>query len=310
MRIGRTAILIGLLGAILVLPPGSRAQVGVDCDRGETIGAALSGLRTGDTLPVSGICQENVLIPPGMSGVTLDGQGRATIMTSQTAASIILILGREITVKGFTLIGGRNGIIVLRGASATIDGNIIRDTGRGGQPGSGLGINVGQHSFAGIVNNVIEDNRRIGILVHESSSARIGFIDVALAAGAPNTIRNNGEDGIRVSTSSNARILASIITNNGRNGVRVEKGSQIEAANNLITGNGEDGILSIGSSGVDMDIGGGAVALPNRSDPADPNAGYGIRCLLGGYVAGPLGTLSGNLGPAQIDATCADALQR
>ena len=56
--------------------------------------------------------------------------------------------------------------------------------------GWGIGINVGQHSFAAITSNTIEDNADVGIIVHEASSARIGFIDVA-ARGAPNVIRNN-----------------------------------------------------------------------------------------------------------------------
>jgi len=59
-----------------------------------------------------------------------------------------------------------------------------------GQPGSGIGINVGQHSFAAILSNTIEDNADVGSIVHEASSARIGFSDVA-ARGAPNVIRNN-----------------------------------------------------------------------------------------------------------------------
>jgi hypothetical protein len=62
-----------------------------------------------------------------------------------------------------------------RAARSTLYGNRITL----GQPGSGIGINVGQDSFAAIINNTIEDNADIGIIVHEASSARIRFIDVA-----------------------------------------------------------------------------------------------------------------------------------
>jgi len=73
-----------------------------------------------------------------------------------------------------------------RAARSTLYGNRITL----GQPGWGIGINVGQHSFAAITSNTIEDNADVGIIVHEALSARIGFIDVA-ARGAPNVIRNN-----------------------------------------------------------------------------------------------------------------------
>jgi len=60
-----------------------------------------------------------------------------------------------------------------RAARSTLYGNCITL----GRPGSG--INVGQHSFAAITSNTIEDNADVGIIVHEAPSARIGFIDVA-----------------------------------------------------------------------------------------------------------------------------------
>ena len=66
-----------------------------------------------------------------------------------------------------------------RAARSTLYGNRITHAGASANPGSGIGINVGQHSFAAITSNTIEDNSDVGIIVHEASSARIGFIDVA-----------------------------------------------------------------------------------------------------------------------------------
>lgn len=47
---------------------------------GQTISATLRTLQPGDTLFVSGTCNENVVIPEQIVNVTLDGQGTATIM--------------------------------------------------------------------------------------------------------------------------------------------------------------------------------------------------------------------------------------
>jgi hypothetical protein len=75
-------------------------------------------------------------------------------------------------------------------ARSTLYGNRITHTGASANRARGIGINVGQRNFAAIISNTIEDNADVGIIVHEASSARIGFSDVA-ARGAPNVIRKN-----------------------------------------------------------------------------------------------------------------------
>lgn len=45
----------------------------VDCNGGETIGGKLKDLIPGDALMVSGICNENVVIPEEVHRITLDG---------------------------------------------------------------------------------------------------------------------------------------------------------------------------------------------------------------------------------------------
>ncbi len=163
--------------------------------------------------------------------VTFQLQPGTTLACSSDPARIgVSVLGRKITVRGFSISGGRNGIVVVRGASALIDGNTIEDTGARGGPGSGLGINVAQNSWANIINNTLRNNRGIGILVHESSAARIGFQDIA-GKTSPNTIQNNAA-GIQVSRAANARIVGATITGNKGDGIYVERSSHAEVANN------------------------------------------------------------------------------
>src|ERR1700682_4064421 len=101
---------------------------------------------------------------------------------------------------GFTLTAGRDGIHLsgaAAGASAIIDGNTIRRTGR-------QGIHLDQGSIGRIANNVIEDVPGEGIYVLESSNARIGFL---IADLGPNAIRNTGTHGIVLRGGSSAWIV-------------------------------------------------------------------------------------------------------
>jgi len=109
-------------------------------------------------------------------GITLDGQGTATINILDPTMSTLFVRGTDITITGFTITGGSIGIVVARGGVATI------------------------------INNTIENNTGSGILVTENSSARIGFIFIFDTVASPNVIQNNGSDGIRVQRTSFSRI--------------------------------------------------------------------------------------------------------
>ncbi len=150
----------GLVGsAHAALAP---ATVMVDCDAGGKIQTALNAAQSGDTILAHGVCNENVSVRDELARITIDGQGSATIHGPNAGAASITILGRNITIKGFTITGGRQGIIVLRGGSALIDGNTIQES-------SGQGIFVIQNGHARIVNNTIQFNPGGGISLQENS---------------------------------------------------------------------------------------------------------------------------------------------
>ena len=76
---------VGVLLAIFVLvswglPPVGIAQTPVTCGGpGTPLQSAIDAAGVGDTLSVSGTCTENVVIREEKAGLTLDGQGTATI---------------------------------------------------------------------------------------------------------------------------------------------------------------------------------------------------------------------------------------
>ena len=281
-----------ILTLVLLLPSwGVTETRSVNCNAGGSIGEALKTLKPGDTLLVSGTCVESVNITEQFDGITLDGQGTATVNGPDPAVNPIqLVAVRNVTIKGLRVTGGRDGIN-LRGAQMIfIENNIIEQTGRDG-------MQVHRGTFAMITGNTIQNNARHGIVVHESSSARIGFASATAAnEPRPNLIQGNGGNGIHVLRASNARIAANTIRNNRQNGINVERVSQADIASNTIEGNARNGIRVTQNSGVQLgaDTGTGFEELPNST--GTPNGQYGLDCSLGAYADGRLGSLMGRSG--------------
>jgi len=273
--------------------------VNVDCNKGGAVGRILSRLKPGDVVFLHGTCRENVVIQPEIPRITVDGQGKATINAPDEREPAIQILAREVTIKGLTVTGGSFGISVNRGATAVIDNNTIQNVARSG-------LEVSQNSFARITNNTIEHSGRHGILVLGSSSVHIGVVFTDDKVPSPNVIRDNGGDGIWVLRASTARIIGNTLSGNRRNGLTVQQASHADAAGNIVDGNGQHGIRVSGNSGVNLaDSAMRLFTKPNTTKV--PNGEFGIRCDVGAYVDGSIGSLSGSGGIKDVsDTSCID----
>ncbi len=271
------------------------------CSAKKTIGEEIRKLDPGDTLLVYGTCNENLLITEEFHNITLDGQGSATINGPDASLSTVVIRGTGITIRGFAIAGGSNGILVSRGGTALIDGNTIDTTGNNG-------ININQNSSARIVNNTIQNNPGDGIVINESSSARIGYRSSSDTAASLNMIQHNGDQGVTVARASNARIVGNIISNNGGNGVLVNRGSHTDLSANTFDGNGESGVLVTRNSAVNLgsDNGAGIFDAPNVTTVN--NGVNGIRCRINSSADGRLGSLNGGGGAISFDGSCINSL--
>jgi parallel beta-helix repeat protein len=274
----------------------------IHCDAGETIGKALEKARPGDTLSVYGVCVENVEIPENVTRLVLDGSGTATIRAADPAVDTIMIYGDDITVRGFTLTGGRDGV-TLRGAlNVVVEHNAIHGNGR-------IGVNVHRVSYALIVGNTIRDNRSFGIVLMENASARIGFKETTAPSPNPNVIEANGSDGIYVARSSNAWIAGNTIAGNARHGVYIEKSAQAEVMANTIDSNAGHGVFVTHNSGAHLGSGTGARWMDKPNTTTVPNSGFGIQCSVGAYLVGQLGSLNGMAGLKSVTTGCVDTVQ-
>ena len=293
---GKAALVSGLF---VSAQWANAATIAVDCDAGKTIASVYATVKPGDTVLVSGTCKEQVSIPPEITRVTFDGQKKTTIVHpggQQASPHAFYNRGKEIIIKGFTVTGGQDGIHLSGPASAVIDGNVVTKN-------SGRGIHIDKGSIARILNTTVEQSGGIGIDITGASYAYIGVYIPRVPALAPNTIRNNGGPGINIERTSGAWIVGNTISGNKQSGIEVHRNSQADVIGNTINGNGGDGISVSFNSGVNFDSEPRKDG-PNQTTGGQNNAGAGVKCTLGGYIDGPLGTLNGTRGPKEFDRTC------
>jgi parallel beta-helix repeat protein len=298
IRTGTTALVAGMCFSALLV---RAATVTVDCDAGHTITGVLGSVKPGDTVLVSGTCKEQVSVAPEIARITLDGQKKTTIQhPGGPAASphAVYIRGKEITIKGFTVTGGQDGIHLSGPASTVIDGNVVVKN-------SGRGIHIDKGSIARILNTTVQESGGIGIDITGVSYAYIGVFIPRVPALSPNTIRNNGGPGINIERSSGAWIVGNTISNNKESGIAVHRNAQADIIANAINANGGDAITVSHNGGVNLSSETRRDG-PNQTTPAQNNGGAGIRCTIGGYVEGPLGTLAGTQGAKAFDHGCVD----
>lgn len=297
-KIGVTAL--SVLAAFAISVPNLHAEtLKVNCDKGnQTIQKALDSAVEGDTIQVSGTCNERVKITT--DSINLDGGGAfdasmnfmdgATIdgtSTSTTLRAVVTIEADKVVVHGFIIQNAEsNGFHVRRAGSAWIYGNLIRDN-----PSNGINANMGSfvrigasarnHSeigTPGAEGNIIEYNRR-GINASANSEVRVSH----------NIIRNNTRDGIILSEGVTARIDANQITGNSHDGIDIRTLAIVRTGNdtnhgfsdvepvhvnNLVEGNGRKGLLCtdpamwLGEE-PDFGVGNGCESVCGSSDNID-----------------------------------------
>jgi parallel beta-helix repeat protein len=279
------------------------ATLTVDCDAGGTIMGAVAKVQPGDTVLVSGYCKEHVNIAPEIARITLDGQKKTTVHHPGKAASphAVYIRGKEITIKGFTVTGGLDGIHLSGPASTVIDGNVVVKN-------SGRGIHIDKGSIARILNTTVEESGGIGIDITGASYAYIGVFIPRVPALAPNLVRNNAGPGINIERTSGAWIVGNTISTNKGHGIAVHRNAQADVIANTINSNGGDAIAVSFGSGVNF-VSEPRNDGPNQTTSGQNNGGVAIRCSAGGYVDGPMGMLAGTQGGKAFDSGCVDRVR-
>jgi parallel beta-helix repeat protein len=217
-----------------------------------------------------------------MINSTITANGRTGVVVTRSSSAQ---MGHSPTgVPGLNTITGNsgNGLSITRSAFAAIDRNTI--TGN-----SGAGIDI-EGASATVTNNTIADNQW-GILIYNSGNARIGINEVY--SSEPNTIENNVYEGISISNSAAAYMLANTIRSNGRTtgrpGVSISRASGQLIGDNKIQENGGHGV-GVNQGALLQGVGGSTIT-------AGPDI---IKERLLGSTAGMVPTSTSTMSRSQI----------
>ena len=236
---------------------GGQGPPQVDCDAGESIQAALDQAKNGDTINVSGTCNERVTII--LDNLTLVGDGTAII--------------------DGTGVGGGLPLLLVHASNITIRDITVQDS-------PGHGIQIRRSGSAVIQGTTVRNNARNGIAVVRSGFAIIGpeagnHDNPGTPGSVGNSISGNGSNGVRVRLSAGAFIFHNNIFGNGSSGISLSEGASADIAGNNITGNTRRGINLLTNASVQLSdsFTHGEANLINGND-------VGIRCRTGGALRG------------------------
>jgi parallel beta-helix repeat protein len=210
-----------------------------------SIQEAINNCTSGDTIYVfTGTYAENV--DTKLKKITLIGENReSTFIEGQSTDPVLRIGNSDTTVKGFTLKGSSDEII-LQVATLCEDVYIQDNIITGGTQGISLTIPT---SRINIIGNLIQLNVYIGIQAQTTTYSLI----------KGNQITSNGAQGIDFSVNSNHNlILNNTIANNGEEGISI---SGLASTENTISGN----LISGNKLGIRFSSGAGSNEIKGNS---------------------------------------------
>jgi hypothetical protein len=263
----------------------------------------LDRVKGPSTLLVTGTCNEHVLVTK--DDVTIQG---GTYVGSEPDRSTIVVEGaRRVVITEVRVGGKRNGVVVLRGGSLSLEKCTIENNPRTGvvamqgssatvnactiQKNGGNGVLVYQASQALIDGNVVQENSGSGVLVQGASATLTN-----------NQILSNGVKGIEVSNSGNARIgvddssqpAPNIIQSNDYGGIEITSSAAAYMLGNTILSNG----LPTGRPGVGISRATGRLVGDNRIEASGRN---GVEVNQGALFQGKGDFFNLTAGPDRIE---------
>jgi len=250
------------------------ANLTVNCDKKETIHKAVKLLATANpqgpnTITVSGSCRENILIQ-SMDRLTLTTKTGASI-TDRSGGSLAVVEiedSQRVTLQGFTINGGAQGILSNTASLCYLTGNTIQGPGR-------FGINVIKGSRAFLESNMIED------------WGRGAFVDSGGQVFSSNDVfQRNGGSALVILAAAYFESLNSKFDNNG---VGIDAGGTLTLRGGTISGNNSDGIRLLSGKAVFL------------GPTITGNGGVGVHLEDGAFAGFLAANITGNLGGLDVD---------
>ena len=305
------AVFLALTASTVARAQEPTKEVTVNCALGETIAKALTlgDERKPMLVVVQGVCRESVTV--GRSDVTLRGAAGGSVSGPDSGVDAIAVTGNRVTIEGLTVTGGLNGIVGNGAAGLTVRNSVVEGTSRTGityrngasglvegctirlNPRDGLAVEA---SHASILDSTVTANARLGVVVTNGGSARIGLDPNNRPAG--NAITSNGQNGVLVAFSSSAVLAMNQILDNGsvpgglfgQIGVNVANATVDLAGGNTISGHAGQGIYARAAS---VMIGNPTYGI-STVNTISGNASGGVFGFLGSSLVVRSAVISGN----------------
>ncbi len=252
-------------------------DLGVNCNKHDSIRRALHVLARSNpqgpnTITVFGSCKENIVIQ-SMDRLTLITNKGASITDSSNASLAVVDIedSHSVTVQGFIINGGAQGILCSTASVCYLTGNTLQG------PDSGFGVNVVRGSRAFLESNVIQN------------WARGAFIDHSAEVFSSNdVIQGNGGSAIVVINRSYFESVNSHLDNNGF-GIEAG-GSGVYIGGGTISGNSTDGIRVLAASEAIF-----------QGPTITANGGFGVLVKDGSFAGFLAASITGNLSGLDVD---------
>jgi Right handed beta helix region len=270
------------LALFLLLSIGAASQhaqavnLSVNCDKHESIRKALRLLATSNPqgpnkIVVSGSCKGNLVIQ-SMDRLTLITKTGASITDRSNGSLAVVDIedSRSVTVQGFTINGGAQGILCNTASVCYLTGNTIQGPGR-------FGVDVLRGSHAFLESNVIQN------------WSRGAFITGSAEVFSSNDVfQGNGGSAIAVLNRSYFESTNSSLDNNG---VGIEAGgSGVFLGGGTISGNTFDGVRVLAAS--EAIFSGPTITA---------NGGVGVQVMDSSFAAFLAASITGNLSGLDVD---------
>jgi hypothetical protein len=247
----------------------------VDCDKHDSISKVLHLLAKANPqgpnrVTVSGSCEGNLVIKSmdRLTLITLTGAS-ITDRSNGTLAVVDIEDSQKVTLQGFTINGGAQGILCSTASLCYLTGNTIQGPGH-------FGVNVLKGSRAFLESNVIQN------------WGRGAFITGAQVFSSNDVFQGNGGSGIAALVGSYFESLNSTFDNNG---------DGIEAAGVMVL----DGGTVSGNSRIGVRMLGGNVVF--QGPTITGNGGVGVHLEDGAFAGFLAANITGNLGGLDIECT-------
>ena len=249
------------------------ANLTVNCDKHESIHKVLRLLaktnpQGPNTITISGNCKANFVIQ-SMDRLTLITKTGASL-TDRSGGSLAVVEiedSQRVTLQGFTINGGAQGILCDTASLCYLTGNTIQGPGH-------FGINVIKGSRAFLESNVIED------------WGRGAFIDSGAQVFSSNDVfQSNGGSALVIL----AAYFESLNSKFDNNGVGIDAGGTLTLNGGTVSGNTFDGIRLLSGKAVFL------------GPTITGNGGVGVHLEDGAFAGFLAANITGNLSGLDVD---------